>query len=162
MSGRISSFIKPSEKYDDIYKDENFNFLGKPINDVPISRVPPLLLVKKDKFLEIKGNFHKVLGAHEAPQRRGHPRKLRRPFLQAAPWKSRILSMCWWPGSLETISEWPKLKGEEFRIASLFSSAQNLVYRLKLECKVRGNLKACDRDMGKLLSDDKKLNNNVQ
>lgn len=72
-----------------------------------------------------------------------------------------------------------QIEGGEVRNASLFSSAQSLFYRLRLEGqlaaaaksdsrmrdelkKVGSDLKACDEERRKLLSNTKKLKDDVQ
>lgn len=179
MSGSIPSFVQPSVKYEDLFKDDDIEMLVAPITATPVSQVPSPSTNKGEGVPTEKRKFTRTAGSPAStPETRSTKRVKGAPAPTVSQEVQAFYKVTGGLVPLETIVGWSRLKGSETANASLQASAQSLFYRLRLEDqlavaasgdarlreelrKAKVDLKSSEEERKKLTESNKKLKNEV-
>lgn len=130
MSGAVPSFVQPSEKYEDLFPDDELALQEAPIEATPISqtRVPPLgksgsALVDKKRLVQASGS------PVSTPETRSFKRAMLPHPSNLSQEVQQFFRLTDGQIPLEVISGWSKLKSSDAARAMLYSSGKNLSIR---------------------------------
>lgn len=133
MSGSIPSFIQPSERYEDLFKEDDLMILGTPIGATPISQDPTSASVKSDFPASDKRRFSQASGSLviTAETRSSKKAKL---SAQVSPTQEveQFYRLEGGQIPLEMVSGWSKLEAPDAAKAMLFSSGKNFFHQMRL------------------------------
>lgn len=149
MSGSVPSFIKPSEKYEDLFPEDELMMLETPIAATPVSRFPASMSVKTELSAAEKRRLSQVAGGSKStPETRSS--KKAKVSQQGTPAGDveQFFQMSGGQIPMEIITGWARQRSSDAAKSMLFSSGESFFHQLRLSNQLalatRGDMRLRD------------------
>lgn len=137
MSGSIPSFDQPSERYEDLFQDDDLTLTGGAIAAVPISQAGASTPAKVGSTLADKRRFSQGGGSlASTPETRSSKRIKSSQPVSPSQDVAQFYRLSDGQIPLEVITGWSKLKTTDTARAMLFSSGESFFHHMRLSSQL--------------------------